>query len=1349
MFRIRSSSSTTQFLSQLVTAVALLSVFSLSGFGQTIPTGSLSGTVTDSHGAVVPNATVVVTNLATNREYTVQTSDNGTFTVASLDTGLYTAAITAPGFKQTIVKNLKIDVGKTANLNSVLEVGQVTETVIVQSGGEVLQTTDTSVSSTITGRQINELPFATRDALQLVLVQPGTQTATVPRASSINGLPKGSLNITLDGINVQDNLLKSSDGFFTSTQAKADAVSEMTVSSATPGAQSNAGGASQISFVTKSGTNEWHGGGFWQHRNPALNANYYFNTIDKLPRDKMLLNQFGGHVGGPILRDRLFFFFNYEEFRLPQTYPAARTVLTDKARSGIFTYKDSTGVVRDINLYSLAAARNAQAFPAGVRPYPTTPDPTLGTLLGLYSAGAATGGTFKVRTLSGNDYNRLDYNFQAPGTNIRRFPTARFDWNVTSAHHVEFTYHYQQYFSDPDGVNGQLPVVPGEGIVLGASSKTTGSILRNAFSFAGALRSTLTSRLVNEARYTLGNGGISIFGGEVTPGLFAERRGYAVDWPFVSDPQTRSTQSRRHTPVTTIYDNLSWSKGTHALNFGGTYTRVKGFQQSTGTEVIPFANFGIAASDPVFTNVAPTGGINTSIFTSTQFPNSSSTQRSDASSLYALLTGRISSLSYRATLDEETKEFSSTPFEERNYQKEVGFFAQDSWRARSNLTLNYGVRWELDFAPRNKNGVYTSAGADSVWGVSGVGNLFKPGQFANNTLPRFSLVDENTKPYKTRYNDFAPSVGFAWTPDLAKGNLLKRVFGNSGQTVLRGGYSIAFVREGFDTFYSMWGLNNGPFLSLSVSPSATPADFVGAGGFTGPGSVLFRDPVLPRRLPPAQANFPIAPGPTEDFNEWDPNLRMGYVQSWSVGIQRELTKDMALEIRYVGNHGTKLWRQYELNEVNIFENGFLDEFKIAQENLRLARLASPGSNNFGFQATVAGTRQIPIISTALGTSNDQGFATTIQRGLAGSLASSIALNNTRMNNLMFAGTGQAGIIPWVELPGSSCVRPGVTAGTTTTGLCRVSNWFVVNPVAQAGGSYLVTNDGHTTYNALQIELRRRLSKGLLIDGSYTFAKSLSNMFANSSSVFSQPTTLRDLSYDKGPSPFDLRQAFKINGIYELPIGPGRRWFNTKMPVINKLLEGWQIGGVARIQSGTPLRITGGRTTFNNNIDGKDNGVVLYNMTTADLQRMVKIRKTPSGVVYWLPQSLIDNSLAAFELSGTLDPNAPYIGPPSTPGQLGARIFIYGPWQKRIDLNVLKRTRISERMNMEFRAQFLNAFNYQNFFAGTVNSTNSPILADGGIGTQFGQTRSAYRDTTVSGTNDPGGRLIEFQIRLNF
>jgi hypothetical protein len=1308
----------------------MLITLSSVALAQVSTAGRLTGTVTDSAGAVVPNATVTAKNTQTQQTMTVTTSSEGNWTMPSVSAGLYTVTITAPGFKTTIVQNVNVDAGQPATVNAAMEVGGVGDQVVVTGGAEVLQTQSATINSTITGRQISELPFSTRDAMQLVLVLPGTQTPGTPRSSSINGLPKGSLNITIDGINVQDNLLKSSDGFFTSTQAKADAISEVSLSTATPGAESGGQGSAQVRFVTKNGTNEWHGGGFWQHRNTALNSNYYFNNIDGLPRDRLLLNQAGGNIGGPIMKDKLFFFFNYEEFQLPQTYNGARTLLTPKARQGIYTYRDSAGAIREVNLFEKAAEKNnatgAAALPATVRPYATTVDPVIGGILDAFAAGAAKGGQIRDRISSANDYNRNDFNFQPAGQNVRRFPTLRMDWNVTEKHHLEFVYNFQYYNSNPDAVNGQLPVVPGTGMVLG--QEPTGSIRRGVFSGALAVRSTLTPNLVNEVRGTLGQGGTVLFSGEMSPALFAPWRGYAFSFPFTSNPQTRQTQSRRHTPVWTFYDTLTWTKGSHNLSFGGAYTHIKSYQESFGSQLIPTAVLGIASGDPVNTGA-------TSIFTTTNFPGSTPAQRTEAAALYAQLTGRMTQVTRSASLSDESQQLAYAPFRDINYQNELGLFAQDSWRVRPSLTLSYGVRWEIDFAPYNSNGVYTTAGYESVFGISGVGNLFKPGTVTSTALPQFQLTSPDTRPYKTRWNNFAPSFGLAWTVPTLDNKLLKKILGEGGQTVLRGGYSIAYVREGFNTFHSMWGLNEGPTLTLTTNATGVNNQFfTGPNNFRGAGSVLFRDATLPSTPLPTNLQFPITAAFGTDFNEWTPNMRMGYVQSWTFGLQRELTKDMAFEVRYVGNHGTKLWRQYELNEVNIFENGFLDEFKIARENLRLARLANPASNNFGPQTAVAGTRAIPIISTALGTTNDPNFAATVQRGLAGSLASTIAFNTTFMGRLMTAN-----LIPFVTLPTS----PNPT---------RVSNFFVANPLANNAGSYLVTNDGATTYNALQVELRRRLSKGLLLDGSYTFAKSLTNMFASSSSVFSQPRSLRDPGYDKGLSPWDLRHAFKINGIYELPFGKGRR-FLAATPVLNKVLEGWQLGGVARIQSGTSTLLTSGRATLNQN----DSGFLLRNITRRELQKMVNIRKETvcnpatgrcQGVVYWLPQSIIDNTLAAFELGGKtltdLKPNEPYLGPADVPGQFGERLFLQGPWQTRIDFNVLKRTKITETVNIEFRAQFLNAFNYQNFFLVPLADASAQ-----GVGAQFGQTRSAFRDITVSGTNDPGGRLVEFQFRVTF
>jgi hypothetical protein len=519
----------------------------------------------------------------------------------------------------------------------------------------------------------------------------------------------------------------------------------------------------------------------------------------------------------------------------------------------------------------------------------------------------------------------------------------------------------------------------------------------------------------------------------------------------------------------------------------------------------------------------------------------------------------------------------------------------------------------------------------------------------------------------------------------------------------------------------VWGANQGRSLNFRVNPDGFPTEF-GA-----PGSVWMRDPVYPARAETVTPSYPIAANPGNSVNDFDPKLRMGYVQSWNLSFQRELSKSTVLDVRYVGNHAVGLWRQMNLQEVNIFENGFLDEFKIAQNNLAIANgipvsalsgtpSAQLRSNNFG-NAGLPGQQPLRIITAAGVPTNDPTFAANLLRGQAGTFANSIATNATRMGNL---------------------TRNGFPA-----------NMFLVNPTIVNGGSWLVTNGAGSTYNALQIELRRRMAKGLLVQGSYAWSKSLTNMFASDSAGASTPTTYRSALNDKGPSPWDIRHGAKLNYVYELPVGPGRSFLNGGNALVRKALEGWQISGVSRVQSGSPDRLTG-RGTFNQN----DNGVVLYNMTAQELNDMVKIRKTTSptsgfGQVYFLPQDLIDNSLAAWEVGGktvaNLDRSKPYIGPQWEPGKLGHRIYMYGPWQARFDVSLAKITRITEGKSLEIRAQALNVANSANFLLGAAgNEVNT-----GAVGATFGQTTSAYRDITVSGSSDPGGRIIEFLARFRF
>jgi hypothetical protein len=432
------------------------------------------------------------------------------------------------------------------------------------------------------------------------------------------------------------------------------------------------------------------------------------------------------------------------------------------------------------------------------------------------------------------------------------------------------------------------------------------------------------------------------------------------------------------------------------------------------------------------------------------------------------------------------------------------------------------------------------------------------------------------------------------------------------------------------------------------------------------------------------------------------------VQSWNFGLQRELTKDTVMEIRYQGNHGVKLWRQVNLNEINVFENGFLKEFDIARNNLAIAQAASASSVNFGNQG-LPGQQNIPIIQTALATTSDTTFANYIRQNRPANVASNISGDVTRMGRLTAAG--------------------------------YPANFFIVNPDVASGGSYALTNLGSSMYNSMQVEVRRRFSSGLMAQGSYVWSHSIIMGASQDLGDYNAPSTFRNLRLDRTDADYDIRQAYKLNTIYELPLGPGKRFAASGHSVLGRIAEGWQISGTGRVQSGSPFRLTtGGRYGMNQ----VEPGVVLYNMTTAQLQDMMQIRKTTGsdskGLVFYLPDSLIANTNAAFEVNGktraNLDPNAPYIGPQWANDSFGYRVNLRNPWQYRLDLGLLKKTTIRESVNAEFRVQALNALNLTNF-----------TLANGPSSANFGKTTTAFRD--FAGSADPGSRVLEFVLRVNF
>jgi hypothetical protein len=1360
-------------LQKYLLVLLVITLSGISAFGQGGSTGSISGTVIDPKGAVVAGATVVVKSAATNQEATTQTSGEGTFTVPSLVAGVYTATITATGFKQAVVTEIKVDVGKPSSINVDLEIGSANESVTVVGGGELLQTQSATVGTTLTGRQITDLPTVSRDALDLVLALPGTTTVGRPRQSSVNGLPKGALNISMDGINVQDNLLKSNDGFFTYIRPRTDAVSEVTVSTTTPGSESSSEGAVQIKFVTQGGSNDYHGGVYWYHRNPALNANYWFSNRDsapdpvtrKAPQARLLLNQPGGKVGGPISipklfngKDKAFFFVNYEEYRLPEKTFRTRNILSTQAQQGIFRFNFNANsasftpppnttcvgpvpgpVVCSANVFTLAQAAGLQFANA---------DPTISSVL---SNIRSTSNEFNPR-LTG-DPNIDQVSFNNIGGQTRRFPTVRLDFNIAKNHHIENIWNYQSFGGVVDFLNSVDPAFPG---FLNHGAQTS-----VRFSNVTAWRWTISQNMVNEARFGL-TGGTLLFFPEVNAGQFTDQGGFnlGIGQAGIQSATVTTGPQRRNSPVKQFTNTLNWVKGNHSWNFGGNATRVNFWQQLV--TVVPSATF-------VPSSTLDAAGFNA--FSSLSFAGNA--VQTGAASLYSVLAGRLSAINANARLNEDTLKYTYLgDLTSRAQSTEWGIFAQDSWRVRPNITLTLGVRYERAIPVQSLNDTYAQVSYDGIFGESGLNNYVpscldgvtcRPGTLAGSRS-QYTQFSSGSKAYNQEFGTFLPSFGLVYSPQF-RGSFLNKIMGEPGQTVLRLGFSMASVREGTNVFQSVTGGNPGGTITTNRNLTL---------GNLPVGTYLRQGPFAPPSFPDA----PVYPTPgliTDAVNAFNPDLKTGYVESWTVGIQRELDSNNVLEIRYIGNRGHRLWRQYDLNgnqgggvfQLNVRNNGLLQEFSLAQANL-LANIAAGRGANFRYQGPNSGTSPLPILFGYLQGQNPANAGNCT--GLTGNTSSNC---NVLYSNANFAAANfintlnplNPSVLNMASLLSSTNFDNRRTpAGQACFGIQNCVgqgffpyNMFLINP-GKRGGAFVVDNGGQSYYDAMTIEFRRRMTRGLLFQGSYTFGKALANTYASSSAVFDQPNDLLNPKSRKGEAPFNITHGLKMNFIYELPFGQGRTFMSGINGWKERLLGGWGVNGNIRIQSGSPFSL---------------GNVQLVGMTAKELQKAIGVYRdldangTNAGNVYVLPLDIRTNTWKANSLAFNTNPNSGPIGPVFSQGAPTGRfiapagfgnckqavqgdcgftnLVLHGPAFFRTDASVVKKIKFSENTNLELRGEFLNAFNNINFLVGNAGVDLNNL---GGLNaTTFGRFTAAYQD--LSTTNDPGGRLVQLVVRFNF
>lgn len=1317
----------------LVFCSTILLLFAVAAFGQSAP---LSGIVTDPSGAVIQGAVVTVKQDATGLEFKATTSTSGNFTLPAMSVGVYTVSVTATGFKTALVQGVKIDVGTPANVNVTLEIGGASESVVIQGGAEIIQSQTANVTTTVQSTQILNLPLVSRNPVNFVALLPGVNSPRGARDATINGLPEAAIDITLDGINVQDNFNKTTDGLFARVAPTLDSIEEVTVSTATPEAAGGAMGAVSVKFVTRQGGNEFHGSLYEYHRNTALNSNYWFTNRDttpynvelaqpcdnvraqydpnkcKAPRAANLFHQFGGRIGGPIRipglfngKNKAFFFVNYEEFRQPRSVSRQRTILHPSAQAGVFQY--GTGAnARSINLLTVAAANGHTA----------TIDPTIGKLLGDIRSAVGTTG---ITALTDPNQQRFTYN--PTGNSLDRRPTLRFDVNVTANHRVEATWTYQSGRGKPDFLNNVEPAFPG--------FPNQGSQPADRYSGSVALRSTLSPTLVNEARTGL-SGGPSRFNPGASAGDFsgsvANMNGFALNLNGafgITNPYVTTAPSRRNPLFRDVSDTLTWSRGTHSLVFGGKLIDTQ--LTYNAQTLVPTINFGVDTNDPAI-----------AMFNTTNFPGAAAADLTRAQNLYAILTGRVTAINANARLVEENGKYVylGNAFE-RSHQKEMGFFVQDSWRVRQNLTVNYGLRWEVQRPFTVDNSSYTTATLDDVWGVSGPGNFFKPGTTTGRAT-QFVQMQKGTPAYNTDYKNFAPSLGFAWRITGADG-WLKRIVGE-GQTVIRSGYSIAYNRQGIGDFRGLQSAN--PGVVITTNRDLTQGNLVTNQGTD-------RLPVLLRETSrlgapafPTAPTYPLTAAPfvavTNSVNVYDPNIKVPYSQSWTFGIQRELDRNTVIEARYVGTRNLRGWQTYNLNsnEYNIVENGLLNEFKLAQANLQ-ANIAAGRGSNFRYYGPNTGTSPLPITlayfnGTPAAQATNQALYTSTNFA-SNTFVNALARNNPNLCCATTTANAAFGTSPSYafSLDNNATFR----ANALRAGL--PANFFLTNPGLR-GGANFTGNGGYTRYDGLQLEVRRRLSAGLTVQANYQWAKT----FEASRVSFRAPRV-------NAPDTNTLRHAFKVSWGYELPFGRGKAFLGNVGQVLDRVVGGWEFYGSGRIQSGQLYNFGNFR---------------LVGMTGKELAAAFKLRFDDTAkVVYMLPQDIIDNTIKAFNASATTKsgyaepggipqiPTGRYLAPASSAtcqqvfsGQCAPQnLFVTGPGFTRYDLSLKKQIRITEKTNFELRAEFLNAFNHINFFTPTANANITPSNL------QFMQVPTAYTDPNT--TNDPGGRLVQLVARFNF
>lgn len=1355
----------------VIAFLMLAAALSKETFGQSTY-ATVSGTVEDATRALLPGVMITATNDGTGVVATALSNESGAYNITGLLPGVYTLSAELPGFQKSTYTGVTLGNAQQIRLNFTLPVATQAQSVEVTVPADtLLATSSSSVGEVLSQQRVQDLPIVGNNVLSFFTLMPGVRMNDDGVTGTFAGLAADKINVQRDGIDASASGRYFQAGAQTATFVNPDLVGEVRIVVAPVDAEFGRGNG-QVQFLTRSGTNQFRGAGVWFARNTALDSNTWSNNRQVDPTtgawkpvtpDWSNNHQLTGSLGGPIKKNKTFFFVLYD-----QTIVKARTVqnpqvLTPCARNGIFRYFDNwnngnaiattqaTGNTPTIAVVDglgnpLTPATNPNGTPVtgGLRyvsvfgrvtNIPTRPDcsdaivqsgsnwdtnrkaldPTgyIAKLLTKMPApnnyeigdGLNTAGYRWVRRES----NGTESIFGTNGNLARKQINTKIDHNFNSTNKLGVSYTYEKSagtasFSQwPDGFQG--------------------SVFRKPQTLSLNFISTLSPSLVNEARAGMRRTGSNSYNALTDPTTGKDAQAFLPNYagyPIMLALTAGGVNGGAYiggggtatyldlTALWTYGDSLSWTKGKHAFKMGGEIRRQGSLAYEAGGATLP------TTIPQAFGGEAPSAPISTNAISTTTIPGLAGTAASGNNAtmrnLLNFLSGSLARITEFRFMQDPTKldafeNYTTRPLRQRDFHgNEASFFFKDDWKLKKSLTVNAGLRWDYFGSFYESSGFMPAAagGPGGIWGISGssFADWMRPGVRGKDTTIAFFGKNSPNPNTPWRQNDYN-NFG------PAVGFAWQLPWLGEGKTTVRGGYQV--------TYQIGWSYNQ---LSFAASAPGSGDSIT----YTGDSNLTYLDLTKLASVIPLPSPFkPLQPIPTSSRTQqiYQPGsgLVTPYTQNLTFAITRSLRSNVTLDLRYVGTLSRKQNNNsgFNINVPNFLYNGLKEAFDAARAG-----------------------GESPLLDRIFGGIN-LGAGTVGQNGFTGAAA---LRADSRFNSNLANGNYLAMATTLNTLNYTTALNPSLPAipSGVLGEVLRVNgfpdNFVVANP--QFTAINVITNDYSSNYHSFEAQVTMRPTRGVTMQSTYTWSKNLGT--SGPMGLGTTYTNPVDRHADYSIQADTRIHDFRTNGTFGLPIGPGKTFFGQSSGTVARLIENWQLGWIVNVNSGAPLTVTGNNSLYAN---GRPDLVGLF--PTRD--GSVTFDGTPAATgSYWQPGTFaVDRdpqcSAIAQSLQNLCTLNAikdaksgQVLLRNAQPGAFPTMGYgqIFGPGRWRFDANVSKAFKVTESKTLQFRLDATDVLNHPEPNAPSLNIT-------GAAATTFG---------LISGKSNLR-RQLQAQLRFNF